>query len=120
MGLMIIGGADCAPSVFSGSFTSASTSASATQGMQMFGPFNLTLQGTGSATIVLQRSFDGQQTWNNVSTDALGQIPAAYTASCSVTCNEVEPGVYYRLVPQVMSTTSSVINWRVSGGPRNA
>jgi hypothetical protein len=63
-------------------------------GSQALGKFNLSLWGTFSATVVLQRSFDGS-TWLNCAKPDL--TDASFTAPISLVVEEPEPGASYRL-----------------------
>lgn len=73
--------------------------------------FNLTIYGTFSATVKLERSFDSGSTWHVVSKDADG-AEAAWTAPCSLPVREPEPGVVYRL--NCTAYTSGTVNYRLS------
>ena len=76
----------------------------------MIGSFNVTLWGTFSATILLERSFDAGTTWIPVSFPDGTKI--AYTAAGSGAWGEVESGVYYRL--RCSSYSSGTAHWRIS------
>ena len=77
------------------------------------GPGNATLRiGTLVGTVVLERSFDGQVTWDQCT---VGGTPAAFTASASEVVNEPEPGVWYRW--RVSAFTSGSGAGRLSGPP---
>ncbi len=85
-----------------GSFTATGQSAS-------FAPiagrgFNVSLWGTFTASVQLERSFDAGTTWLQAAT--------ARTAPDSFVCVEPEAGVQYRL--DCTSFTSGAINYRVS------
>ena len=75
------------------------------------GYFNLSIWGTYSATVKLQRSFDDGTTWMTVSQDSLG-TEAAYTAPISAVALEPEQGVIYRL--SCTAFASGVVNYRLS------
>src|SRR5260221_240767 len=63
--------------------------------VDFFQDFNAALWGTASATVQLERSFDGGTTWNAVSLDTAGD-PAVYTTTTtfnvSIAGNEPEYG----------------------------
>lgn len=65
--------------------------------------FNISLQGFGVATVLLQRSFDRGVNWGTV---------AEYTANAEQRCDDVEMGVEYRL--NCTSYTSGTIPYRLS------
>jgi hypothetical protein len=65
------------------------------------GLFNLSLWGTWTATVVLQRSFDGGTTWLDVET---------YTANTEDYGDEPEDNAKYRLN---VTYTSGTINYRI-------
>ena len=80
--------------------------------------FNISLSGTFSATVVVEKSYDrqnvandGAATWIGVSKDSAGAA-ASFTAPCSVVVSEPETGVYYRLNCTVYASGSVV--WRMS------
>lgn len=102
--------ADQAPAIVQGNFTSSTNSAAQT----FYGPFNLSLWGTFSATITIQRSFDSGLTFLTCSTDAIGTA-VAYTAPLSVVINESEAGVQYRIG---CTYTSGTVNYRMSGSQK--
>lgn len=74
-----------------------------------YGAFNVSLWGTWSATVVLNRSFDGGTTWLT-RTDALGS--GSYTANTSFRIAEPEKGVLYQI--SCTAYTSGTINYRLS------
>lgn len=74
------------------------------------GQANLSLWGTFAATVTLQRSFDDGATWLPVAKNADGDA-AAYTAPVSLTFEEPESGVLYRLA---CTYTSGTVNFRIS------
>lgn len=90
----------------SGTFTGTGQSASTT----VFGPFNISLWGTFSGTVALERALDGTN-FVAVATDGTG-TPANYTAPVSVTGVEVESAVLYRF--NCTGFTSGTINYRLS------
>lgn len=72
----------------------------------------LTVIGTTfSATVNLERSFDGGATWNAISEDTKGTI-ASYTAAVNGLVFEPEQGVQYRF--NCVAYTSGTINYRIS------
>lgn len=75
------------------------------------GYFNVTVYGTFTATVAVQRSFDAGATWHTVSQDATG-ADAAYTAPMSLVALEPEHGVVYRL--NCTAYSSGTINYRMS------
>lgn len=75
------------------------------------GYFNMSLWGTFTATVKLQRSFDAGVTWLTVSQDATG-AEAAYTSELSVVCLEPETNVLYRL--NCTAYSSGTVNYRLS------
>lgn len=92
--------------------TGALTSTTTTPFFSFFGPFNVTLWGTFSATTVLERSFDGGTTWI-VRSDAPSS--GSYTTATSFAILEPEQGVQYRLNCTFVSGT---VNYRMSAtGP---
>ena len=75
------------------------------------GYFNITLYGTFTATVVVQRSFDAGSTWHTVSQDATG-ADASYTAPMSLVALEPEHGTMYRL--NCTAYSSGTVNYRLS------
>lgn len=63
-------------------------------GVQVLGSFNVSIRGTFTASIKLQRSFDGGLTYNNVT--ALG-TDITFTGPAEEIFIENEPGTFYRL-----------------------
>jgi hypothetical protein len=91
-----------------GSFSAAGQSAS-------FQPingraFNITLWGTFSASVQLERSFDSGATWRALT--ASGVTLYAWTGAASETAEEAEYGVIYRL--NCTAYTSGTVNYRIS------
>ena len=76
----------------------------------IFNSFNLSIFGTFSATVQLQRSFDGGVTW--LPRTVAGSAAYSYTAPCSEIIPEQEVGVLYRL--DCSSYTSGTVNYRIS------
>lgn len=72
--------------------------------------FNVTIYGTFSATVVIERSFDNS-TWHQLSKDADGNA-ASYTAPVSLKIGECETPVYYQL--NCTAYTSGEAFYRIS------
>jgi len=68
-------------------------------------PFNASVSGTFSATVALQRSFDGGVTWLDVWTT---------TAAAEIVVDTVEPGTLWRLGVRLGDYTSGTVVARVS------
>jgi hypothetical protein len=83
----------------SGQFTGTGASAS----VALYGKFNVSVQGFGTATVALQRSFDNGSTWNTVE---------SYTAPTDKVGEEPEAGILYRL--NCTAYTSGTIAYRLS------
>lgn len=73
-------------------------------------PFTLSLWGTFSATVALQRSIDGGTTWITASRDSAGAA-ASYTAPAVIAVEEPEAGALYRL--NCTAFTSGTVNYRL-------
>lgn len=71
----------------------------------LLGPFNLSVSGTFDATVTLQRSFDGGNTWVDVKT---------YTAPAEDVGDEPESEVLYRVGVKTGEYTSGTAEVRVS------
>ena len=71
--------------------------------------FNVSLWGTFSATIRLERSFDGS---NWLPLTANGTVLESFTGACSDQWQEDEVGVQYRL--NCTAYTSGTVNYRIS------
>jgi hypothetical protein len=69
------------------------------------GPFNVSLSGTWSATVHLQRSYDAGVTWMDV---------ASYTANIEDRGLEAETGVLYRIGVKTGNYVSGTVVARVS------
>lgn len=107
---------DQANAVVSGQFTATGQS-----GLFMaWGPFNVTIggasgpNGSWTATVELERSFDGGTTWFVRSSDAIGTQSVWNTPDkdVSIVVGEPEKGVLYRL--NCTAYTSGTINYRFS------
>jgi hypothetical protein len=85
--------------VLTGTFGGTSQSA----GIELTGPFNVSIAGFGTATVNLQRSFDNGTTWMTVET---------YTANAQRVGDEPEAGVFYRV--DCSAYTSGTIAYRLS------
>jgi len=73
--------------------------------------FNLSIWGTFTGTIELERSFDDGSTWLKCSRDSAGTA-ASFTAAASVVVEEPEAGVLYRLNATALSVGTA--NYRMS------
>ena len=73
--------------------------------------FNLSLWGTFSGTVQVERSFDRGASWLACSRDGAG-TPASYSAPVSLVMEEPEAGVLYRLNCTALS--SGTVNYRLS------
>jgi hypothetical protein len=93
--------------MIAGSFAGTGPSAA----IAVSGRFNITLGGFGSATVKVERSFDGGSNWHVASRDAAGN-EAAYTANASLVADEPERGVLYRL--NCTAFSSGPIAYRIS------
>lgn len=93
--------------LLSGSFGGTGQSTS----IELKGQFNLTISGTFTATVALQRSFDAGSSWHTLSRDSAGNA-ASYTAPCSMIAEEIEDGVLYRL--NCTAYTSGTAAYRIS------
>lgn len=107
MGKLAPTGIELATDLLTGSLSAAGASAS----IALYGRFNLTLSGTFSATVQLQRSFDGGTTWVERTIDTTGAA-ASFTAPVSLSLFEPERGVIYQL--DVTAYTSGTVNFRLS------
>lgn len=80
----------------------------------LWGVFNLFIYGTFSGSVQLERSWDTGVTWVPVSASQLGTT-AAYTYPISLSFQEIEPGMLYRL--NCTSFSSGPIQYRIAVGP---
>jgi hypothetical protein len=88
-----------------------SSNGATSQAFRFTGPFNLTLSGTWSGAVVLERSFDAGGSFHNRA--IVGVTPNSFTANVSVVVpDDPEPGVMSRL--RVTSLASGAIDWRMS------
>jgi hypothetical protein len=106
MGKLYTSGDDRAYAALAGTFTATGQSAAVNLGRY----FNLSLWGTFSAVVSLERSFDGGTTWLNC-TRADGTANS-FSAAASLVCEEPEAGVLYRL--NCTTYTSGTVSWRLS------
>jgi hypothetical protein len=74
------------------------------------GRFNLTVSGSFVGGIAIERSFDGGSNWHNCTLP--NGAPNSWTSAFSVSLDEPEPGVLYRLNPALSSGNPT---YRVSG-----
>ena len=73
-------------------------------GLYTEGAFNLSISGTFSATVTVQRSFDQGSTWRDVDT---------FTAPIETYGNDPEPVVVYRAGVKTGDFTSGTVNIRI-------
>lgn len=92
-----------------GSFTG--TGASSTTGKAVQGWFNVSIGGSFTGTVKLERSFDKGSTWEVCSKNADGD-EAAWTAPASLTAYEPEAGARYRF--NCTAFSSGPITYRLS------
>lgn len=91
-----------------GSFTAVSTGTAVPIARR--GDFNISLSGTFSATVQLERSFDGGTTWLPVT--YIDGTAISWTAPISTSFSEPELGVQYRF--NCTAYTSGTVSWRIS------
>lgn len=89
-----------------GTFTAAGQSGPA---LNLRGKANMTLWGSFTGTVELQRSFDGGAVWHSCT--RLGAT-VNFTAPCTETFEEPEEDVVYRL--NCLDLTTGSITWRIS------
>lgn len=75
----------------------------------LHGKANMTLWGSFTGTVVLQRSFDGGAVWHTCT--RLGSA-VTFAAPCSEVFEEPEENVVYRLI--CLDLSSGAITWRLS------
>lgn len=109
MGKLEATGDEMADGVVTGTFAATGQSSAICFGPDGNGG-NVSIFGTFSATLALQRSFDGGTTWINV-TDAYGTA-LPYTAPATFRVDEPERGVIYRL--NCSAYTSGTVSYRLS------
>ena len=79
------------------------TGTGAGNSMILHGDFNVSLSGFGTATVQLQRSFDGGVVWKTID---------SYTSDIEKRGSEIEGGVRYRF--NCITYTSGTIVYRLS------
>jgi hypothetical protein len=109
-GLNAPGGLELASTVIAGNFVATGNSSTT----RFIGQFNVSLWGTFSGTVILERSFDGGTTFLPLPTDTIGTANA-YTVPVTLVVNEPEPGAIYRL--RCSAYVSGTINYRMASGP---
>lgn len=75
-------------------------------------PFNVSLWGTFSATVQLERSFDGGTTWLQLTSNGTQVEKFTGSTVISESVTENEAGVQYRL--NCTAYTSGTVNYRLS------
>lgn len=96
--------------ILSGSFGGTGQSAA----VQIFGRFNLSLTGTFSGTVALERSDSKTGTFTPVARDTSGTQATFTTAFEGLSMEEDEQGMWYRL--NCTAYTSGTINYRIGLG----
>lgn len=94
--------------IIGGSFSATGVSAAFVPGVRNPAGFNISIWGTFSGTVVVERSFDDGTTWLPKWPDAVYSI----SSPVSFGDEETEEGVKYRL--NCTSYSSGPINYRVS------
>jgi hypothetical protein len=102
---------DDARALISGTFGGTGQSRGGPMNGNGTGAFNAALWGTFSATVKLERSFDGGTTWIVCGKDSSG-TESAYTGAVSLTVTEPEQNVLYRW--NCTAYTSGTVNYRLS------
>lgn len=105
MGKFNTAGADQAAQVEAATFTATGQSTP----IALYGDFSVAVWGTFSATVVLEKSFDGGTTWIPAANAAGSAI--SLTAALAIQGRESEMGILYRLD---CTWTSGTVNYRVS------
>lgn len=100
--------ADLAQFTLEGSFTGLDAHSDTAQ---LVGPFNIFLTGTFVATVQLEASYDGGDTWVPAMADTLG-TPVALTAAGYYQWGQIEYGLLFRLT--ISDYTSGTVNYRFS------
>jgi len=111
MGQPIGGGSDTAVlggNLISGSFSGMGQSSTAI----IYGTMNVSIWGTFSGSVQLERSFDGGTTWLPCSASISGTVLAFTAAYSGYPWAEIEHQVAYRL--NCTSLASGTISYRVS------
>jgi hypothetical protein len=109
MGAVPGGGRDRAKSKLEGAFTA--TGVSANFSPDIAHDFNISLWGTFTATVAVERSFDAGVTWLPVTYADSPATALSYTAGASFSWPEPEDGVQYRLN---CTWASGTVNYRLS------
>lgn len=107
MGQPLGGGVDTANPLSVGTLGAVGTSPP----VVLYGSFNISLWGTFSGSVQLERSFDGGVTWLPVSASSGGTV-LAWTAPVSLTWPEIEHQVLYHL--NCTALTAGTVNFRLS------
>lgn len=97
---------DMANAVVQGTFTATGLSPL----FGFYGPFNVSVWGTFSGTVLLTRSFDGGTTWLPRTDTPSGN--GSFTAPASFAISEPEKGVLYQL--DCSAFVSGTVNYRMS------
>ena len=114
MGQYAAGAADQAAQILAGSFTATGQSGA----IALYGPFSVAIWGAFAATLQLQKSFDGGNTWIPYGADDSGVIPTL-SAPTAFRVVESELGINYRLA--CTGFTSGMVNYRLSASaPRTS
>ena len=87
------------------------TAPASSEPVLLVGPFNLSLAGSFTASVRLERSFDGGGSWHPLSRDA-GGAEAAWQAPVSLSGEEPERGILYRVT--CTSHESGSVSYRIS------
>ena len=95
--------------LLTGSFAGTGTSSA----VKIWGDFNVTLGGSFTATISVERSLDSGNSWTVVAADGKG-TPATYTSPIALVGQEIENGAQYRL--NCTSFAAGPVNYRISQG----
>lgn len=116
MGSFTLGGAEAAGvTVQTGSLTTASGAGSTTTGSFILGDFNVSVFGTFTATVQLQKSFNGGSSWLSSINRHTGLVTSWTGGSIgTVVVSEPEPGTMYRLI--CTAYTSGTASTRVAAG----
>lgn len=94
-----------------GTFTATGSSGSFTPASQIRrGRFNVSIWGTFTGTVKLERSFDDGETWLVCTKPDLSDANFALPVTFAV--EEPEPDIYYRLTCSAF--TSGTVNYRMS------
>jgi hypothetical protein len=91
--------ADAAIALLAGSFSATGASPA----IELRGAYNLSLSGFGTATVALQRSFDGGASWRTLD---------SFAGDAELVGDEPESGMLYRL--DCVAWTAGAIAYRLS------